>query len=217
MLRRRDKERYFWVFTSLRRWTCIRRGTQGRCSALLFALLPQRLPLHLSMPSLQPATRLLQHTLICWPPSWAVTLPRQGPAHCRTPLWAHPQIWPCFPVYAGCAPLAPLPTEDFVPYNFLSLAVPPGSCSAYLRDLCRTTMGIPGRRSLRSTEQGLLLVPSAHTATMQNRAFSVVGPSLWSGVSLALRLFPRIVSNSFYAHLKTFLFGRRLLESGASP
>src|SRR6218665_1783263 len=48
---------------------------------------------------------------------------RQGPAH-----WVHHQIWPRFHVYAGCAPLAPLPTEDFVPYNFLNLAVPPGSC-----------------------------------------------------------------------------------------
>jgi len=69
-------------------------------------------------------------------------------------------------------------------------------------------MGIPGRRHLRSTEQGLILVPFAHTATMQNRACSVVGPLLWNGLSLALRLFPGIVSNSFYAHLKTFLFGR---------
>ena len=41
------------------------------------------------------STRLLQLTL-CWPPSWAVTVPRQCPAHCRTPLWAHPQIWPRF-------------------------------------------------------------------------------------------------------------------------
>src|SRR6218665_2367403 len=73
-------------------------------------------------------TRLLQLTL-CWPSIWAVTVPRQGPAHCRTPLWAHSKIWPRFQVYAGCAPLAPPPTEDFVPYNFLSLAVPPGSCS----------------------------------------------------------------------------------------
>src|SRR6218665_3272704 len=79
---------------------------------------------------------------------------------------------------------------------------------SYLRDLCHTTVGIPGRPSLRSTEQGLLLVPFAHTAIMQNRAFSVVGPSLWNGLSLAPRLFPRIVSNSFYAHLKTFLFAR---------
>src|SRR6218665_3554653 len=83
-----------------------------------------------------------------------------------------------------------------------------GLAPVYLRDLNHTTMGIPGHRSLRSTEQGLLLVPFAHTAIMQNRAFSVVGPSLWNGLSLALRLFPRIVSNSFYAYLKTFLFGR---------
>src|SRR6218665_184947 len=50
-------------------------------------------------------------------------VPRQGPAHSRTPLW------PRFQVYAGCVPLAPPPTEDFVPYNFLNLAVPPESCS----------------------------------------------------------------------------------------
>ena len=71
----------------------------------------------------------------------------------------------------------------------------------------RTSAILPGRRFLRSTEQGLLLVPFFHTATMQNRAFSVVGLSLWNGLSLALRLFPRIVSNSFYAHLKTFILG----------
>src|SRR6218665_1535090 len=90
-----------------------------------------------------------------------------------------------------------------------------GLAPAYLRDLCHTTTVIPGRRSLRSTGQGLLLVPFAHTAIMQNPAFSVVGPSLWNGLSLALRLFPRIVSNSFYAHLKTVLFGRT--EIGNAP
>src|SRR6218665_2746809 len=116
-------------------------------------------------------------------------------------------------VYSGCAPLAPPPTEDFVPYNFLSLAVPPGSCSGLSSRPLPHFCGNSVRCSLRSTEQGLLLVPFAHTATMQNRAFSVVGPSLWNGLSLALRLFPGIVSNSFYAHLKTFLFG--VLESGA--
>src|SRR6218665_730033 len=143
--------------------------------------------------------------------SWAVTVSRQGPAHCCTPLWAHPQIWPRFQVYAGCAPLAPPPTEDFVPYiPYISLVWRSllGLASTYLRDLCHTTMGIPDRRSLRSTEQGLLLVPFAHITAMQNRAFSVVGPSLWNGLSLVLRLLPRIVANFFYAHLKTFLFGR---------
>src|SRR6218665_1198323 len=38
---------------------------------------------------------------------------------------------------------------------------------------------------------------------------SVVGPSL----SLALQSFPRIVSNYFSAHLKTFLFRRTGIES----
>src|SRR6218665_1018744 len=69
-------------------------------------------------------SKLLQFTL-CWPSSWAVTVSSPGPAYCRTPLWAHPQIWPRFQVFAGCAPLALPPTEDFVPYNFLSPAVPP--------------------------------------------------------------------------------------------
>ena len=63
-------------------------------------------------------------------------------------------------------------------------------------------------RSLRSTERGVLMVPFARTATKQNRAFSVVGPSLWNGLPLALRLHPRIHSESFYSCLKTVLFSR---------
>src|SRR6218665_3554726 len=42
-------------------------------------------------------------------------------------LFGHiPKTWPCLQLYAGCAPLDPPLTEDFVPYNFFSLAVPPG-------------------------------------------------------------------------------------------
>jgi|SRR6218665_533239 len=67
-------------------------------------------------------------------------------------------------------------------------------------------MGILGRRSLRSTERGFLIVPFARPTTKQNRVFSVVGPSFWNGgLSLALRFYPRILSNSCYAHLKAFL------------
>src|SRR6218665_2113340 len=117
-------------------------------------------------------------------------VPRQGPAHSRTPRW------PRFQVYAGCVPLAPPPTEDFVPYNFLSLAVPPGYCSHLSSRPLPHYHGNSGRRSLHSTEQGPLLVPFAHTTIMQNRAFSVVGPLLWNRLSLMLQLFPRIVSNS---------------------
>src|SRR6218665_220781 len=114
-------------------------------------------PQHLSILHYSLTRIILLQLTLCWPPSWEVTVIRQGPAHCRTPFWVHPQIWPRFQVYAGCAPLAPPPTEDFVPYNFLSLAALLGLAPTYLRDLCHTTMGIPGRRSLRSTEQGLLL------------------------------------------------------------
>src|SRR6218665_601866 len=123
-------------------------------------------------------------------------VPRQGP-----------QIGPCFQVYAGCV-VHWLSLQKRISYRIISLVWRSllGLAPAYLRDLSHITMGIPGRRSLCSIEQGLLLVPFAHTAIMQNRAFSVVGPLLWNGLSLALQLFPRIVSNSFYAHLKTFLF-----------
>src|SRR6218665_181646 len=102
-------------------------------------------------------------------------------------------MWPRFQVYAGCAPP---PTEDFVGYRIISLIWRSllGLAPAYIRDLCHTTMGIPGRRSLRSTEQGLLLVPFAHTAIMQNRAFSVprfgMGYLWRSDFSLGLSLAP---------------------------
>src|ERR1043165_6699794 len=56
-----------------------------------------------------------------------------------------------------------------------------GLAPAYLRDLCCPTSSAQGRRSLRSTERGVLMVPFARTATKQNRAFSVVGPSLGTG------------------------------------
>src|SRR5688572_33317828 len=47
----------------------------------------------------------------------------------------------------------------------------------------------------------------------QNRAFSVVGPSLWNGLPLMLRLHPRIHSESFYTCLKTVLFSRAVVGS----
>jgi len=40
----------------------------------------------------------------------------------------------------------------------------------------------------------------------QNCAISEVVPLPWNGLSLALRLFRRVSSDSFYAHLKAVLF-----------
>ena len=84
-----------------------------------------------------------------------------------------------------------------------------GLAPAYLRDLCCPTLSAPGRRSLRSTERCVLMVPFARTATKQNCAFSVVGPSLWNGLLLALRLHPRIHSESFYSCLFQPYWGRK--------
>src|SRR6218665_3245559 len=110
-----------------------------------------------------------------------------------------------------------LPLQQRISYRIISLVWRSllGLTLTHLRGLCCTTMGIPGRRSLRSTKCSFLIVPFAHTTTKQNHAFSVVGPSLWYGLSLALRLYPRILSNSFYAHLKTFLFSRTGIGSAS--
>ena len=88
-----------------------------------------------------------------------------------------------------------------------------GLASVYLRELCCPTMGVRGRCCLRSTELGVLLVPFASTSNRQNRAFSVVGPSVWNGLILVLRLLFRVRSDSFYSNLKTVLFSRAGFES----
>jgi len=56
--------------------------------------------------------------------------------------------------------------------------------------------------------KGLLHAPFARTSTMQNRAFSVVGPLVWNGLPLALRSLPRVFSQKFLQQFKTTLFGR---------
>jgi len=52
-------------------------------------------------------------------------------------------------------------------------------------------------------ELGVLIVPFAYAISTQDSAYSVVGPSLWNGPTLALSLIPRVLSNFFYDHLKS--------------
>src|SRR6218665_3999741 len=59
----------------------------------------------------------------------------------------------------------------------------------------------------------LFLVPP-HSTT-QARAFSVVGPSVWNGLPLSQRLFPRILSDTLYSSLKTLLFSRARVGSAS--
>jgi len=60
-----------------------------------------------------------------------------------------------------------------------------------------------------------LFVPFARTSTLQISAFSVVGPSVWNGLPLALRLLPRVHSDGFYSSLKTATFSRARIGSAS--
>src|SRR6218665_2833126 len=84
-----------------------------------------------------------------------------------------------------------------------------------LRNLCYPTSGTRGRSSLRTMERGVLFVPVARISTRQARAFSVVGPSVWNGLPLALRLLPRVQSDAFYSSLTTALFSRARVGSAS--
>jgi len=77
-----------------------------------------------------------------------------SPALFRTPLWTQTQTWPCLQIYSGCVSLILL--QQRIPFGIIGLAWRSllGLAPAYLRDLCFTTLGVPGRRALRSTEQG---------------------------------------------------------------
>ena len=79
-----------------------------------------------------------------------------------------------------------LPSEQRISYRLAALVwrCILGFASAYLRELCCPVVSARGSRSLRSSEQGLLLVPFARTSTMQKRAFFVVGPTTWNGLPL---------------------------------
>src|SRR3984885_4286255 len=83
-----------------------------------------------------------------------------------------------------------------------------GLAPIYLQELCRTVLSDGGTRSLRSSEQGLLQVPFARTSTRQNHAFSVLGPSIWNGLPLELRLLPRSIPFVFLSSLKTVFLPR---------
>ena len=83
-----------------------------------------------------------------------------------------------------------------------------GSAPSYLSDLSRPVSDLASRRTLRSSARGELLVPRAHTSMRQRRAFSIVGPSIWNGLPLDLRLMPRLNSPAFYKYLKSHFFSR---------
>src|SRR6218665_3792454 len=75
-----------------------------------------------------------------------------------------------------------------------------------------------GHQSLQFTPLNgtrVLFVPFARTSTRQTRACSMVGPSVWNGLPLALRLLPRVHSHRSHSTLAFKLLFLAALESEA--
>src|SRR6218665_854390 len=90
-----------------------------------------------------------------------------------------------------------------------------GQAPVYLRELCVPVLSLPGRRSLRSAEQGDLVVPRVRLATAQRKSFSVVCPFFWN--ALPSRLHSELLALSlpfFRSRLKTILFDHGLVLLG---
>jgi len=103
-----------------------------------------------------------------------------------------------------------LPVSQRVEYRIAALVwrCLHGYAPTYLRELCCPVSDVLAHRALRSASSAKLLVPRARTSTCQRRAFSVVGPSIWNGLPLEIRLLPRDTSSTFYRLLKTYLYHR---------
>jgi len=69
----------------------------------------------------------------------------------------------------------------------------------YLIELCRLIKSTLGTLFLRSAEQGLLQVPLTNTSIWQNRAFSVLGSSVWNNPLLLLRSLHRNQLSTIYS------------------
>ena len=82
-----------------------------------------------------------------------------------------------------------------------------GALMLYHRELCRP-LSFSGRRRklMRSSVDGNFVVPFVPSATMQNRSFSVVGPTTWNGLPIDLGHLPNGACSQFHSVLKTVFF-----------
>src|SRR6218665_596336 len=83
-----------------------------------------------------------------------------------------------------------------------------GCVPSYLCERCCPVSVLASSRVLRYAARGELLVPRAHLATMQRRAFSVVGSSAWNDLPVELRFLLMACPSKFCISLKSFFFGR---------
>src|SRR6218665_2192237 len=79
-----------------------------------------------------------------------------------------------------------------------------GCAPSYLRLLCCPVSVLAARRVLRSAGRGEFFVPRARFAIMQQRAFSIVGPSAWYDLPFELRSLLMAHTSKFYISLKSF-------------
>src|SRR6218665_1374347 len=72
--------------------------------------------------------------------------------------------------------------------------------------VCIPASSCAGRRTLRSSVHGNLMVPFARYATMQTGSFSVVGPKTWNGLPVDLWHLQNCAYSQFHHLFKTVLF-----------
>ena len=96
-----------------------------------------------------------------------------------------------------------LPVEHRIIFKVLlmSFKIINGCAPEYLSDLLETYVPT---RSLRSSTQGLLVVPKSFTPTYGDRAFSVAAPKLWNNLPANIRTTSAL--ESFKRKLKIHLF-----------
>src|SRR6218665_637277 len=140
-----------------------------------------------------------------WPLCLSTGVLGSGPAFCCPPI----RLIGGIPKFAHVSQymlnvLHWLPAEQRIPYRIASLVwrCLVGLAPVYLRELCCPPLSAMSSRSLRSSQQGLLLVPFARTSTKEMGALSVVGPSTWNGLPPELRIFNRTTSPAFFLTLR---------------
>lgn len=146
-------------------------GPNAHCCSLAYCYI---------CPSFDYDQSLLLPLSLCWPPCCSSELPGSCPTLCiprfyHISSYMHDVLkWVTYRILLSCL--------STVWCCLLGLAL------AYL---CSPTLSTRGSCCLHSAELGLLYVPLARTSTWESRAFSVVDPSIWNGLPLALLSLPR--------------------------
>src|SRR6218665_369324 len=138
-----------------------------------------------------------------WSPGGSDGEVEAGSPGCGATYWRVQEGWPHIPIYAGCIALA---SKQRISYRIASLVWQclSGWAPSYLRELCHPLSSWAGRRTLRSSVHGNLVVPFARSATMQACSFSMVGPTTWNGLPIDLRHLPNGACSQFHTFSRLF-------------